>query len=337
MGNDIPNNSSSGDDDLTFIDDSDILLSFADDDGYLSDDETVLHLLSPSPQLASYQFPNANGPRPHQPPYGRTLALLSSEHQRWYQSRDVATAAPKPLMLFAPSQRKHVRTRASSLSSLSSTGSTFITSSNEPEPEPGATDDSMSMSSRLQESLARNLHLANDVQRLSRDYEMLTVQFLQSQGLAHAQSQAVEREMQVNRKLTRKLDLVTERYRVANEGYAALKKRLNGVRVDLRQVVQANENLTGNGSYRNMSVAELEVLETTLEGGLAKIREAMRQQYRDVVEGERETCVVCLHEKVSIVLLPCRHRVLCATCAVRVHQCPVDRMDITDRFSTFGM
>ncbi|RHY27286.1 hypothetical protein DYB25_000519 [Aphanomyces astaci] len=253
-------------------------------------------------------------------------------------------------MLFAPSQRKHVRTRASSLSSLSSTGSKFTTSSssNEPEPEPGATDDSMSMSSRLQESLARNLHLANDVHRLSRfvglfltclcqqhcgsDYEMLTVQFLQSQGLAHAQGQAVEREMQVNRKLTRKLDLVTERYR-----YAALKKRLNGVRVDLHQVAQANENLTGNGSYRNMSVAELEVLETTLEGGLAKIREAMRQQYRDVVEGERETCVVCLHEKVSIVLLPCRHRVLCATCAVRVHQCPVDRMHITDRFSTFGM
>ncbi|KAG9410164.1 Alpha/beta hydrolase domain-containing protein 4 [Aphanomyces cochlioides] len=117
---------------------------------------------------------------------------------------------------------------------------------------------------------------------------------------------------------------------------AVVKQKLNSMRVDFHQATTKNKNLQGEGIYSDMSVDDLEALEKTLEYGLSRVRTELRQQYRRAIDSERETCIICLHERVSIVVMPCRHRVLCATCAVRIQMCPVDRQEITDMFPTFG-
>ncbi|ETW06033.1 hypothetical protein, variant 3 [Aphanomyces invadans] len=358
MGNDIPDLPPPND--ATFIDENDIVLSFADDEDDVRDsqddgDRTVLRLLST-------HLPRSPGPQlvDSRQTHGRSFELLSPEHQRWYASRDIPELPPQRTF-FEPrggAVKHRPRLRARSLPGQAPAAIPPSFSASEPEAEPTTSTVASSvgsMSSRLEASLARNLALTQQVKRLSwcafcfscilpfhacinhRDYEKLSVQLLQVHRQAEAHGHAVEREMERTRKLSRKLELVAERYRVTNEGYAVLKQNLNAMRVQLHAIGTEKQKLTGDGAYHVMAVPDLEALEKTLEFSLTKVRHALRQQYRDAVDGQRETCVVCLHEQVSIVLLPCRHRVLCASCAVRVQACPVDRVEITDMFPTFGM
>ena len=57
-------------------------------------------------------------------------------------------------------------------------------------------------------------------------------------------------------------------------------------------------------------------------------------------EREAHLCAVCLRAERSTVLLPCRHAVLCATCASTVREtsgrCPLCRADVDDVIRTFG-
>ncbi|KAF0683383.1 Aste57867_24595 [Aphanomyces stellatus] len=322
MGNDIP--------DTTAILDHDTINLMFDETIDDDDDDTievVLRLLTEDSDAVVMGPPS------------RLIDLLSDNHRRRFlapstvDSSEDDVAASALFNRRARVQPKDGRPRASSLP-------LWTHDDNVPPPEPEAEPlvvvGSSSLAHRFQDALARNMQLSRDVQRLSKDHERLSMQLVQAHHRADDHGRAVARESEMNRKLTRKLELYSERARVANEGYATLKQNLNGVRVDLHKLAVANRNLTGDGVYSDMSVEALEALEQVLECGLTRVRAGLRDKYRQAIDARTDTCIVCLHERVSIVLLPCRHRVLCGTCAVRVQQCPVDRQDIIDMFPTFG-
>ena len=47
-------------------------------------------------------------------------------------------------------------------------------------------------------------------------------------------------------------------------------------------------------------------------------------------ESDKVTCVVCLSAERNVLLLPCKHLVLCAACASKVSVCPVCRTAVQD-------
>ncbi|ETW06042.1 hypothetical protein, variant 11 [Aphanomyces invadans] len=274
MGNDIPDLPPPND--ATFIDENDIVLSFADDEDDVRDsqddgDRTVLRLLST-------HLPRSPGPQlvDSRQTHGRSFELLSPEHQRWYASRDIPELPPQRTF-FEPrggAVKHRPRLRARSLPGQAPAAIPPSFSASEPEAEPTTSTVASSvgsMSSRLEASLARNLALTQQVKRLSWDYEKLSVQLLQVHRQAEAHGHAVEREMERTRKLSRKLELVAERYRVTNEGYAVLKQNLNAMRVQLHAIGTEKQKLTGDGAYHVMAVPDLEALEKTLEFSLTKV------------------------------------------------------------------
>ena len=44
---------------------------------------------------------------------------------------------------------------------------------------------------------------------------------------------------------------------------------------------------------------------------------------------DRESCVVCLDEDKSHILVPCGHQCVCGPCGERLAQCPVCRQAVT--------
>jgi len=67
-----------------------------------------------------------------------------------------------------------------------------------------------------------------------------------------------------------------------------------------------------------------------LQLAVEEIREALR------TEVTAKQCCVCMHAAVNVVLLPCRHQQLCATCADAVPSCPVCRSHISDRMRVYS-
>lgn len=53
-------------------------------------------------------------------------------------------------------------------------------------------------------------------------------------------------------------------------------------------------------------------------------------------EGGSRDCVVCQSAAVSVVLLPCRHACVCASCAARFQSCPICRAAVLESFTLTG-
>jgi hypothetical protein len=56
------------------------------------------------------------------------------------------------------------------------------------------------------------------------------------------------------------------------------------------------------------------------------------QHVRDEIQGKQENCIVCLDHVPTVILLPCKHKVMCRLCAPSVSQCPVCRSQIAEMF-----
>lgn len=56
------------------------------------------------------------------------------------------------------------------------------------------------------------------------------------------------------------------------------------------------------------------------------------QHVRDEIQGKQENCIVCLDHVPTVILLPCKHKVMCRLCAPSVAQCPVCRSQIAEMF-----
>lgn len=52
-------------------------------------------------------------------------------------------------------------------------------------------------------------------------------------------------------------------------------------------------------------------------------------------EGDEQTCKVCMDNKISVLLLPCKHNILCISCSNVVESCPECRTSIKTRISHY--
>uniref|UniRef100_M4DJ79 RING-type domain-containing protein n=1 Tax=Brassica campestris TaxID=3711 RepID=M4DJ79_BRACM len=57
----------------------------------------------------------------------------------------------------------------------------------------------------------------------------------------------------------------------------------------------------------------------------------------DLAEEEKVLCRVCFEREISLVLLPCRHRVLCRLCSDKCKKCPACRITIEERLPVYDV
>ncbi|KAL7618518.1 hypothetical protein Lser_V15G00621 [Lactuca serriola] len=65
-------------------------------------------------------------------------------------------------------------------------------------------------------------------------------------------------------------------------------------------------------------------------GEQTEIKKISQQEY-ETLQNEKILCRVCFEREISIVLLPCRHWVLCSVCSEKCKKCPICRVNIEDR------
>eukprot|EP01097_Dermamoeba_algensis_P004262 TRINITY_DN2816_c0_g1_i1.p1 TRINITY_DN2816_c0_g1~~TRINITY_DN2816_c0_g1_i1.p1 ORF type:complete len:807 (-),score=184.57 TRINITY_DN2816_c0_g1_i1:38-2458(-) len=94
----------------------------------------------------------------------------------------------------------------------------------------------------------------------------------------------------------------------------------------------------------SLHFAELEKLDEQLHAALKRVNIAKQEQYLQQLEDlkrekeilqEANLCVACTDNTINVVLIPCRHRVLCSGCASLLHKCPICRKDIQQKIETY--
>ncbi|CAM6019705.1 unnamed protein product [Sphagnum balticum] len=71
-------------------------------------------------------------------------------------------------------------------------------------------------------------------------------------------------------------------------------------------------------------------------GEQAEITKQQQQEF-DRLQNEKVLCRVCFEREIVMVLLPCRHRILCSFCSEKCKHCPVCRSVITERMPVFDV
>ncbi|KAK9669033.1 hypothetical protein RND81_13G104000 [Saponaria officinalis] len=61
------------------------------------------------------------------------------------------------------------------------------------------------------------------------------------------------------------------------------------------------------------------------------------QQEFERLQNEKVLCRVCFERDISVVLMPCRHRILCCICSEKCKKCPVCRVSIDERLAVYGV
>ncbi|XP_057419713.1 uncharacterized protein LOC130713903 [Lotus japonicus] len=61
------------------------------------------------------------------------------------------------------------------------------------------------------------------------------------------------------------------------------------------------------------------------------------QQEYERLKNEKVLCRICFEGEISVVLLPCRHRVLCSTCSEKCKKCPICRDSIAERLPVYDV
>ena len=74
----------------------------------------------------------------------------------------------------------------------------------------------------------------------------------------------------------------------------------------------------------NLKTTQLRIVERDLIEYLDRVRDALQVL--------RPNCVVCMDSVPTVILLPCKHRVLCRLCATQVRSCPVCRQSAIELF-----
>ncbi|BBH04085.1 Transmembrane Fragile-X-F-associated protein [Prunus dulcis] len=71
-------------------------------------------------------------------------------------------------------------------------------------------------------------------------------------------------------------------------------------------------------------------------GEQTEITKYSQQEY-ERLQNEKVLCRVCFEGEISVVLLPCRHRVLCSTCCDKCKKCPICRVGIEERLPVYDV
>ncbi|EPS57975.1 hypothetical protein M569_16842 [Genlisea aurea] len=72
-----------------------------------------------------------------------------------------------------------------------------------------------------------------------------------------------------------------------------------------------------------------------LQSALA-LQKTSTMNFREEVEKletEKIKCQVCFDKRINVVLLPCRHHILCSNCSVKCSKCPICRVSIGERLA----
>ncbi|KAG5392547.1 hypothetical protein IGI04_022510 [Brassica rapa subsp. trilocularis] len=71
-------------------------------------------------------------------------------------------------------------------------------------------------------------------------------------------------------------------------------------------------------------------------GEQTEITKFSQQEY-ERLQNDKVLCRVCFEKEISLVLLPCRHRVLCRICSDKCTKCPICRVAIEERLPVYDV
>ncbi|KAL0342422.1 UNVERIFIED_CONTAM: hypothetical protein Scaly_1904800 [Sesamum calycinum] len=71
-------------------------------------------------------------------------------------------------------------------------------------------------------------------------------------------------------------------------------------------------------------------------GEQTEITKFSQQEY-ERLQHEKVLCRVCFEGEITIVLLPCRHRILCSSCSDKCKKCPICRVPIEERLPVYDV
>ncbi|CAA0818405.1 Transmembrane Fragile-X-F-associated protein [Striga hermonthica] len=71
-------------------------------------------------------------------------------------------------------------------------------------------------------------------------------------------------------------------------------------------------------------------------GEQTEITKYSQQEY-ERLQHEKILCRVCFEGEIGIVLLPCRHRILCSSCSDKCKKCPICRLSIEERLPVYDV
>ncbi|KAI3944325.1 hypothetical protein MKW92_032505 [Papaver armeniacum] len=71
-------------------------------------------------------------------------------------------------------------------------------------------------------------------------------------------------------------------------------------------------------------------------GEQAEITKYSQQEF-ERLQNEKVLCRICFVADINVVLLPCRHRILCCACSDKCKKCPVCRVPIDERMSVYDV
>ncbi|XP_044465261.1 uncharacterized protein LOC123195549 isoform X1 [Mangifera indica] len=76
-----------------------------------------------------------------------------------------------------------------------------------------------------------------------------------------------------------------------------------------------------------------------LQAALGEQTEITKYSQREFerLQNEKVLCRVCFQAEINVVLLPCRHRILCSTCCDRCKKCPICRVTIEERLPVYDV
>ncbi|KAG6582823.1 serine protease family [Phytophthora cinnamomi] len=192
----------------------------------------------------------------------------------------------------------------------------------------------------LRSALERSMVMANQLRSKSQDNERLSFRIAELESVAIQTEQKAQRKVIKLKLQERSMALAKQQTKLTADYHDNLKAIAEDLRRENARLEAQNAALRGEDEALMLrSLDDLEQLETALACGMDRIRAAIRAKYTAAMEkrSEQDLCVVCFVKPISVVLLPCRHQVLCATCALRVTSCPIDRKDIQDKVLTYGL
>ncbi|XP_020974502.1 uncharacterized protein LOC107630405 isoform X1 [Arachis ipaensis] len=71
-------------------------------------------------------------------------------------------------------------------------------------------------------------------------------------------------------------------------------------------------------------------------GEQTEITKYSQQEY-ERLQNEKVLCRVCFEGEISVVLLPCRHHILCSNCSEKCKNCPICRVTIAERLPVYDV
>jgi hypothetical protein len=197
----------------------------------------------------------------------------------------------------------------------------------------------------LQKALERSMMYSNQLHSKNQEYERLSLQVINLEAELAFLSTKHEKDQQKLQDMERRMHLASDRDAMAVHYQEYLKQQLDESRVLCSSLQIQNDFFSGKIDHLDSySVEELEQLDIALSKNANRIRDELRTRYQKAIEissKQKDTqenyCVVCFTRPVSVILLPCRHQVLCSACALRMSSCPIDRKPITDKILSYGL